>query len=287
MDRSQLSSEDVTSLIGTLLKSQDPATVGLRRIIKSKQESGSGFPVGSYDFQEFDSGRSQNRLFNASERRILELEQQVVKLTQDLATTRLNSQVAQKSAFDRGMLTGLGKGNEEGALRVGAEFEVKAKKMQDTLAAFMLSVESSQQAIYANGLQVLLRLTFELVQKIIHTEISTNREIVLSVLKKALSFIADRDKLVVRVARNDFETVTGNQDFWLPVAQRLTSIAIEPDDRIEQGGCIIESNSGVADARLGVQLDAMKDLVQKIWESLLDNPATATTDTTMYALPPQ
>jgi flagellar biosynthesis/type III secretory pathway protein FliH len=83
-----------------------------------------------------------------------------------------------------------------------------------------------------------------------------------------MSYIADRERIIVRVSKDDLENVSRRKDFWMPVGERLESIIIEPDERIEKGGCIIESNSGVVDARLGVQFEELHDTVEKVWESV-------------------
>ena len=45
-----------------------------------------------------------------------------------------------------------------------------------------------------------------MVRKVISTEVTVNQNIILSVLKKALTYIGDRERLVVRVSPDDFET---------------------------------------------------------------------------------
>ena len=132
-------------------------------------------------------------------------------------------------------------------------------------------MERSKKSIFANADTLLLAFCCEFAKKIIHNEVSVNPDIILPVLQKALSYIADRERLIIRVAKDDVETVSGRKDFWKPVGERLESIVIEPDERIEKGGCIVESNSGVADARLGVRFDELKDIVFKAWESMESN----------------
>ena len=104
--------------------------------------------------------------------------------------------------------------------------------------------------------------------KIITCEVSDRTDIVLAVLKRALDFIGHSEKMVVRVASEDLEQVSDRKDFWIPVGERLEYITIEADERIEKGGCIIESNSGVVDARLGVQFNELADLIEKTWSDV-------------------
>jgi flagellar assembly protein FliH len=91
----------------------------------------------------------------------------------------------------------------------------------------------------------------------------------LSTIKKALTYISDREKIIIRVSRGDLENVSGRTDFWIPVGERIDAVSIEPDDSIEKGGCIIESNSGKADARLGVQFLELREIIDRMWESVI------------------
>jgi hypothetical protein len=54
-------SENTASLIDKLLKAKDPATVGLKRIIRKKIEDINDFPLKKVQFEEFDSLKEKKR----------------------------------------------------------------------------------------------------------------------------------------------------------------------------------------------------------------------------------
>jgi flagellar biosynthesis/type III secretory pathway protein FliH len=118
-------------------------------------------------------------------------------------------------------------------------------------------------------------------KKIIDHEVTVQKNIVLTVLKRALNYIGHREKMVVRVASDDLERVTNRKDFWFPVADRLTDVSIETDERIAPGGCIVESNSGLADARLGVQFEELTELIEKTWNEVTSAATEREDDTTL------
>jgi flagellar biosynthesis/type III secretory pathway protein FliH len=272
VDKSSLSPDDVSALIDHLLKSKDPATVGLRKILKSKRDAAEDFPLHPLSYQEFHVPGATKDLFSNDEKKMVELEKMVQVLQTRLAGDRAKSEAAIAAAFAMGVKEGRASGEEEGLKKARAGFDTQVKDLQEKISSFIEEIESSKKKIYNDAHTILLKLCFELTKKIINAECSMNPDIVLSVIRKSLSYVADREKLIIRVAPGDIETASSKKDFWLPIGERVESIRIESDERIEKGGCIIESNSGVADARLGVQMEELAAFVEKIWESMTASP---------------
>lgn len=271
----QLSSGDVSALIDHLLKSKDPATVGVRKILKSKIDKANDYPLHPLEYEEFFLAGKTKEQFTEQERRVLDLEKQVAELKASLAVAEARSKNAIASAYEKGVAEGKTVGEQSGRASAKTDYERQVQQIQERIGSFLASVDRSKKDMYAGANGVLLRLCLELTKKILQTESAVNPDVVLSVVKKSISYISDRDRIVVRVAKDDLETVSKQREFWLPVSEHIGSISIEFDDRIEKGGCIIESNSGVADARLGVQFDELRELVERTWEGVIAGPAPA------------
>jgi flagellar biosynthesis/type III secretory pathway protein FliH len=262
-----LSPNDISALIDFLLKSKDPATVGLRRILKRKKEETGASRLRPALFEEFYV-EGKTEMFNKDERAIMELEKKVndYRIALDHESKELPARL--QRARQQGYKEGFAKGEAVAYEKATNEYDLKIDELQNKLRDFCAHVENSKKSMLAHADTLLLAFCCEFAKKIIHAEVSIRPEIILPVLQKALSYIADRERLVIRVAKDDMETVSGRKDFWIPVGEQLESIVIEADERIEKGGCIVESNSGVADARLGVRFDELKEVVFKAWESL-------------------
>lgn len=267
MGTSPLSSENVSSLIDHVLKSKDPATVGLRKILKKKEDESRDFPFHAPLLKEFESHNSSVKSLSEEDTLILELEKKVHDLQVQLNKHQDDAINAEKAAYEKGHNDGLNEGIKKGSTDTATEYEKRINDLQLYIHDFLQKIETEKREIFSNAENVLLKLCFEIVKKILSCEIKENHEIILSVIKKALSYIGDRERIVIRVASSDFETVSNRKDFWTNVSERLQDILIEKDDRIEQGGCIIESNSGLVDARLGVQIEELSNLIEKIWEN--------------------
>lgn len=267
MSNSPLSPENVSSLIDHVLKSKDPAAVGLRKILKKKEDEAKEFSYHAPLLKEFDVPGRSSHVLNDEERMVLELEKKVNALELKLKKQDDDAKVAIANAHAKGHDEGLTEGIEKGKNETTALYESKITDLQKKIALFLNNFETSKRAIFSNADHLILRLSLEMVKKILSKEIEVNKEIILNIIKNALSYIGDKEKIVIRIAPDDFETVSMRKDFWVPVTDRLKDIQIEADERIEKGGCIVESNSGVVDARLGVQFDELALIVETMWQN--------------------
>ena len=267
MSTPNLSTNDISALIDHLLKSKDPAVVGLKKILKNQKALENLHPLRSAPQEEFFVAGATKKALSENDLLIVKLEKQINSLRIQVETLQKELPQRERSAREKGREEGISQGRLAERESLGAQNAAQINELQKRVTVFCTNVEQSKNAMYINAHQLLLSLCFALTEKIICTETSSNPQVVLSVIKKALSYIADKDRLLIRVAKDDMDSVSGRKDFWKPVGENLSSLSIEPDERVERGGCIIESNSGMSDARLGVQMAELKDLVEAVWKS--------------------
>jgi flagellar biosynthesis/type III secretory pathway protein FliH len=279
MSATPLSSNDISQLIDYLLKSKDPANVGLRKILKMKKDKDEAYPLRPASFEEFYVEGKTAESYDKNERIIIELEKQLNDLRSRRQADQKEAAAQTQQAYEKGLADGFKNGEAAARDKAKSDYAVKLNELQKKLHEVCVGLETSKNAVYSGASDILLALCFETVKKLINTEVHTNPDIILSVLQKALSYIADKDRIIIKVAKDDLETVSGRKDFWMPVGEHLKSITIETDERITKGGCIVESNSGLADARLGVGFDDLKEIVEKAWASInpYNQPAAAPT----------
>ncbi|NLE01801.1 MAG: hypothetical protein GX640_18200 [Fibrobacter sp.] len=275
MSESNITDENISSLINKILEGKDPATVGLRKIIRKKNDEQKDFPLRKIDFEEFSSPDLKKKILTDDERRILQLEKQIAdnKINYQKQIESLKKQV--QDSYLRGKKEGYESGEKKGKEDSAALFDKRIEELQNKISTFFSTIEESKKQIINNSEHILTRLCVEMVKKIISTELSTRNDIILSVLKKALTYIGDRERLIIRIAPDDFETVSTKKDFWFPVSERLKDIIIEKDERITKGGCIVESNTGIVDSRMGVLMDELFSIVEKTWDSVNSSNDTA------------
>ena len=176
----------------------------------------------------------------------------------ELCSTRelsLDERVAQaeRAAFERGFREG-----ERGAVAAANE------RLEPTRARLLESVEqvtALRQYLYRHAEQELVKLAFAIAAKIVKREIRLDRDIVATLVRISLEKVSQTSTARVRLNPEDYRYLAaaqaeGRDHGWGP------GVVLAEDVRIEPGGCIVETDAGVADARIEVQL-------QEIAEQLL------------------
>jgi flagellar biosynthesis/type III secretory pathway protein FliH len=268
MDIATLPPDQIASLVARILEDKDPATVGLRRIVRRKTAEAYDFPMRAFAVEDFAGVNKGSKALSDDEQRIIDLERQVIGLKKTAQEQARKARTAVQNAHAQGFDEGKKRGYDEGVEKAGAGHRRDLEALQASMTEFMRNLETEKNTLYASADRTMLELCRLMVKKIIAVDTHQHGEIILAVLRKALSYVAEKEKLVIRVSSRNAGTVSGNKEFWTPIAERLRDISIEPDERIQPGGCIIESNSGVVDGRIETQEAELTDVIEKAWESI-------------------
>lgn len=109
----------------------------------------------------------------------------------------------------------------------------------------------------------LLKLSIKVAEQIIRSEISLNQGIALNIVAEAINKISDRDKVLVKVSRHDFDYVQKNKERLMALMDDLRNLMVQEDPSIEPGGCLIETDLGYVDSRVSVKLESIKSALLK------------------------
>lgn len=111
-------------------------------------------------------------------------------------------------------------------------------------------LESAQDLVVA--------IAYEAVAKIVGDAVATP-EGVRAVVVQAISAARQQEKLVVRVPQGDYRLLIDDLPGDHPLAR--PGIEIRPDAQLADGGCVIETDAGQLDARLGTQFSALHSVL--------------------------
>jgi flagellar assembly protein FliH len=104
---------------------------------------------------------------------------------------------------------------------------------------------------------LVVRLSFEIAQKIVRREIKQESPIE-NVLKDSLKKILGANSVIIKIHPEDFKVINDEYSKNLFFDESFSKIKFEQDDRIEQGGCAVETEIGNVDARVTSQLNELK-----------------------------
>jgi len=110
----------------------------------------------------------------------------------------------------------------------------------------------------------LLRLVMMIAKQVIRHELSQDRKILAQFVSEAVGGLSDQSDIVICFNPDDYRLVSGNRQFYLAGVSDKLQVTIKPDEQVTSGGCIIETPTGLVDARLETQLaEIFKRLMQE------------------------
>lgn len=145
----------------------------------------------------------------------------------------------------------------ENGYRTGLE------KAQEEIASSQASVERENQALLeaarAQKLQMMgdceadiLRLSIAIARKVVAAELMSNPDVILHVIREAIALLDHPDNVTIHVNPTELEHVLQELGAGLygESSQQLIKVTVFPDNQINSGGCTLESEVGMIDARL-------------------------------------
>ena len=89
----------------------------------------------------------------------------------------------------------------------------------------------------------------------------------MNIIAEAVNRVSDRESVVVKVNRDDLEYVKQNKDKIAGMMDGVKNLTIIEDSQIDPGGCVVETNLGFVDAKIGTKLSLIEQALKKVSSS--------------------
>ena len=169
--------------------------------------------------------------------------------------TKLEASVDEqkKRSFDDGYKQGYDRGLQEGL-----------KKAQDVLKNFEKSISSAvtqREAMLDESREKVLELVIKICRKITYDAVQIDPDKTLHIINGVIDTLVDRSRLKIKVNPQHLPIVEQNIEQFSQGSTVIKEIEIIGDQRVNYGGCFIETPTGDIDARLNSQIDVIEDLL--------------------------
>lgn len=104
----------------------------------------------------------------------------------------------------------------------------------------------------------LVPLAIASVKKILGKELETNPNTIVSIIIKALKELTQHKKILIHVNPKDLPIVEQSRPELKQIVEYADTLIISPQADVAPGGCIIETEAGIINAQLDVQLAALE-----------------------------
>ena len=154
-------------------------------------------------------------------------------------------------------------------------WEEAEKKLNDTAQALgtaMMDISHLKETILTNSTSDMLRLVMAISKQVIHLEVKTNEDIIISVITQALQAAIKADEFHIKISPKDHAAVTEKKPLFLASISGLKNITFEADPSITCGGCLVESTLGQVDATVEAKLEKIYQELLGITEDTNEEP---------------
>jgi len=224
-------------------------------VIKSASERGT--PIKVYAMKEMERNPALSRGEDPfadspldSHKKIEQLLEEIGEREKYIKQMTDKTHSLEKEAYEKGFAQG-----ERAGMELGE------KRFDSVIASFKAAAESlgkSHEALYRTSEQQVVELILAIARAVIKREVSTDRYIVLSVIRSALRYAADREKIRVRVHPSDAEFAIRQREEILKGLESVGKLSIEGDETVPRGNALIESDQGIIDCGIEKHVQALE-----------------------------
>ncbi|MEB3101165.1 FliH/SctL family protein [Paenibacillaceae bacterium T2] len=161
---------------------------------------------------------------------------------------------------------GYAQGYQEGLENAEADIRTQYAFMIEEAGQVLLQAYAARDEIIQGAEPFLVDLSCSIAGKIVHQQLTISRDLVLEMIKKALSRKKQKGTVVLCVAPEQFSFVQDAYKELALVVDSQAELQILPDSGIKDHGCVIRTSFGSIDARVETQLSEIKTALLKIAE---------------------
>jgi len=163
----------------------------------------------------------------------------------------------EKTAYENGFL----QGEKAGMAIAEKKVEVSMRRYAEAIVA----IGKLRSQLYAQVEREVVKLAIEVAKKIVHREVQVDRDIIQTLVKVALSHVADKSAVTVHLHPVDYNYLLEHRAELTRGADDGRDIVLLADKSIDRGGCLIETECGDIDARIE---EEFRELERSFFEGL-------------------
>lgn len=146
-------------------------------------------------------------------------------------------------------------GYEEGLARSRDEMEELLASARRQAEDILDEAERTRQRVIQETEPKLMKLSFDIAEKILRCELDRNEQAFMKIVANALDNVRDDKSVILHVNPAEYAGQFGSRDtakIRTPGGNVTARVSVDPT--VEEGGCIIETESGMIDTSISAQM---------------------------------
>lgn len=125
-------------------------------------------------------------------------------------------------------------------------------------------LEAEIQKVRKDTEAMIFPIALKAAQKILGRELELSKTAAIDIIVASLKSVASHKKIKVYVNRKEFDLIEKNKEQLKAVFENLEVFSLVPQESIEPGGCVIETEGGIINAQLENQWMVLENAFQKL-----------------------
>lgn len=142
------------------------------------------------------------------------------------------------------------------ALELEKEYTQKLIEKTDEFNRILTAIESSLSEYEQAFDMIVTDVAVAIAEKIVKREIS-KETIISSTLSESVKKILGANEVIIKLNPRDYSILHSDEESIL-LEESFSKIKFEQDDKIEPGGCVVETDIGNVDSRIATQISEVK-----------------------------
>jgi len=124
--------------------------------------------------------------------------------------------------------------------------------------------------------KMLMPVALKAAKKIVGREIELSKDVIVDIVANALKSVAQHKRVTIFVNKEDLDTLETNRSRLKSMFESLEVLSLREKDDIAKGGCVIETEGGIINARLENQWTALERAFYSLMLKSKDKPKETT-----------
>lgn len=163
-----------------------------------------------------------------------------------------------------GYSQGYSQGQEEATQaiydKMQAEIENAVKKAEKIIALAENEVNNNLMEAERTIIDIIL----ETVNKVLADEVIKNPSVILPIVHQALEKVCNQDQIVIRVNPECYDVLLEKKSELQKIVMSGQPLVIKADSSLAMGDCVIDTQSGMVDARLSTKIEQLEKTVRNL-----------------------
>lgn len=161
-------------------------------------------------------------------------------------------------------------GYAEGERQARAQYEGIIAEAEDTLAAAHAEYSQTLSGLESD----MVHLVLDIARKAIGTELSTQPDAILSVIRSTLADVTPTEHVIVKISPQDYDHVVENRDRLASTLGFLCELDIRRDASLSRGACVLDTGRGTVDGSVDSRFHQMEEAILALLGGMPETPVT-------------